>query len=208
MQDPPPGKEQGARNKGHPIRNSEFEIPHPPEPVVVTEYWDWVPRGSTPGLREECSPGVYPLERFARSVRSPVFGAPILPVRSPRLLAAYGRGDQPSPASGRKPAVPLSGPAHAGPAIPMATATYRCRRQVATLAFGYRMAVPGTAAEVAISCSDAISTVPGTDPRARSAHEWARPINAPFSSWEEGRGLSTFDFRLPQTVRPPSAPTP
>jgi len=66
------------------------------------------------------------------SDRSTSFGAPILPVRSPRLLAAYRRGDQPSPASGRKPAIPLSGLALARSANPMATATYRCRRQVAT----------------------------------------------------------------------------
>ncbi len=38
----------------------------------------------------------------------------------------------------------------------------RCRRQVATLAFGYRMAVPGTAADVSTSYYDSISTVPGT----------------------------------------------
>jgi hypothetical protein len=77
------------------------------------------------------------------------------PMRCPRLLAACGRGDQPSPASGRKPAVPLSGLACARPANtrgwvvggrgggresvmggcggnPLAKATYRCCRQGVT----------------------------------------------------------------------------
>jgi len=103
-------------------------------------------------------PGTGPRVRFG----SLDFIAPISPRRSPRLLAAYGRGDQPSPASGRKPAVPLSGPAHARPAIPMATATSRCRRQVATLRIPFSMSVPGTAADVSIWCCDSISTVPGT----------------------------------------------
>jgi hypothetical protein len=39
------------------------------------------------------------------------------------MRAAFGRGDPPSPASGRKPAGPLSGLSRARPAIPMATAT-------------------------------------------------------------------------------------
>ena len=54
-------------------------------------------------------------------------------------------------------------------------------RQVATLAFGYRMAVPGTAADVSTSQYDSISTVPGTGPRDRNASETARPPIAPTS---------------------------
>ena len=46
-----------------------------------------------------------------------------------------------------------------------------------TLAFGYHMAVPGTAADVAISCSDSISTVPGTGPRVRIAREIGTPAH-------------------------------
>jgi hypothetical protein len=37
------------------------------------------------------------------------------------------------------------------------------------------MSVPGTAADVSISCSDAISTVPGTGPRFRGAREDGTP---------------------------------
>ncbi len=68
----------------------------------------------------------------------PVFGMMVFVQRAPfpealpEVTRGLRRGDQPSPASGRKPAIPLSGLALARPANPMATATYRCRRQVAT----------------------------------------------------------------------------
>ena len=41
------------------------------------------------------------------------------------------------------------------------------------------MSVPGTAADVSISCSDAISTVPGTGPRVRGACEDGTPAHRP-----------------------------
>ena len=41
-----------------------------------------------------------------------------------------------------------------------------------TLAFGYRMAAPGTAADAAISCSDSISTVAGT-----ASGVWKDPLD-------------------------------
>jgi hypothetical protein len=39
------------------------------------------------------------------------------------------------------------------------------------------MSVPGTAADVAISCSDSISTVPGTGPRVRNALKDGTPAH-------------------------------
>ena len=69
------------------------------------------------------------------------------------------------------------------------------------------MSVPGTAADAPISCSDAISTVTGTGPRARSALKNATPDRRAHT--DPGRwagtfniGLSTFDLNLvPQQGR-------
>ncbi len=75
----------------------------------------------------------------------------------------------------------------------IARARNRSPRQVATLAFGHRMAVPGTAADVAISCSDSISTVPGTGPGV-----WKDPLDfdAPISQLRSPRGPPLTLFGL------------
>ena len=55
----------------------------------------------------------------------------------------------------------------------------RCRRQVATFAFGYHVSVPGTVEIESQHEIDTSAAVPGTGPRVRSALEWARPPIAP-----------------------------
>ena len=59
---------------------------------------------------------------------------------------------------------------------------------------GFRMSVPGTAADVSTSYYDSISTVPGTGPRGRNAPEGGTPVWRAHSPRLGGRGLSTFNF--------------
>ena len=60
------------------------------------------------------------------------------------------------------------------------------------------MSVPGTAADVSISCSDAISTVPGTGPRVRGAREDGTPAYRALSRTGRAGGnyqLLTLNFQ-------------
>ena len=71
------------------------------------------------------------------------------------------------------------------------------------------MSVPGTAADVSTSYHDSISTVSGTGSSARNAPEGGTPDHRALSFLGAGGDfqLSTLDFRLLVTARPPIAMT-
>ena len=140
---------------------------------------------------------------------------PISPMRSPRLLAAGGRGDQPSPAGGRKASDSAYRIGHGRRTrpLPQPLPPAGCHPRIPI-----SMSVPGTAADVSTSYYDSISTVPGTGPDA-----WKDPLDfsAPMSPRRSPRlpgmtlcgpygcgSLVNIDRTTSNPARPINAPAP
>ncbi len=131
--------------------------------------------------------------RPAPSLRLADFIAPISQPRSPRLLAAGGRGDQPSPAGGRVAADPTF---RIGKTAAPGHGHNRCRRQVATP----RSWAPHVGARHRRRCVDLVLRFDfdGAWHRpARSQWAWSRHARSsrPFMIREGGWERSTFNVQ-------------